>query len=361
MRLVSNVDWSHLRVRLHRRRLLPTLGPRILELAEGHASDTFAAAVEQAVVTGGRRGVFLQLVALRVRTALAEAGIRSTMLKGPALSEAIYGDPGRRLSNDIDLLVDTEQLDAAVGLAQRLGYAGPSDYVQACGLPVLHFALHHDRGELPPVELHWRIHWYEQRFARERLLPPTLNPGGDWRPEPADELAALLLFYARDGFVDLRLATDLSAWWDAYGATLPAGAVGDLLHVYPAFKRVIPVAAEVAELVVGLPAKQIIGDLPTLGLRSRVAMRLANPNPRTSPHQRYADMGLIDGLLSPPGGFGAFLRRKVVPPPEVLGEYARQSSDKREASQLGYSLRIMIRYGLALIQVARGPEKLRPQ
>jgi hypothetical protein len=98
--------------------------------------------------------------------------------------------------------------------------------VQDCGLPLLHFVLVHERGELPPVELHWRVHWYERSFARERLLPPAVDPPGDWRPAPADELAALLLFYARDGFIDLRLASDLGAWWDVHGAELSRELLG---------------------------------------------------------------------------------------------------------------------------------------
>ncbi len=50
------------------------------------------------------------------------------------------------------------------------------------------------------MELHWRVHWYERSFAHERLLPPTPDdPPQNWRPAPADELAALLLFYAGMG------------------------------------------------------------------------------------------------------------------------------------------------------------------
>jgi Uncharacterised nucleotidyltransferase len=176
--LVAGVDWSRLGETLRSRKLLPALGPRILELAEGRASDDFAAAVEQAIATGRRQGAFLQLVSLRVMAALADAGIRSTALKGPLLGEAIYGDPGRRLSSDIDLLVATEQLHTAVEVVRGLGYAAPTDYVQDCGLPLLHFALFHERGELPPVELHWRVHWYERSFARERHAAATYPGSG---------------------------------------------------------------------------------------------------------------------------------------------------------------------------------------
>jgi hypothetical protein len=358
-RLLGEVDWSRLAETLRLRRLLPVLGPRILELAEGCASDGFAAAVEQALDTGRRQGVFLQLVSLRAMAMLAEAGIRSTPLKGSLLGEAIYGDSGRRLSSDIDLLVSPEQLQAAVDVVRGLGYDAPTDYVERCGLPRLHFALVHERGELPPVELHWRVHWYERAFARERLLPPTCDQQGGWRPAPANELAALLLFYARDGFIDLRLASDLSAWWDACGADLPPGAVAELLSVYPALARVIRAAVKVAENTVGLPAEQIIGHIPKLDLRERMAVRLANPNPHASQSQLYADMGLIDGLLMPRGSFGAFVRRQVLPPREVLDEHARHAARPRPRSPLGRGVGMLARYSMTMTRLVRAPETLR--
>jgi hypothetical protein len=158
---VANVDWPRLTETLRTRRLLTVLGPRILELSEGQPSDGLETVVEEALEAGRRRGVFLQLTSDRAMEMLADAGIRSSALKGPNLGEAIYGDPGRRLSGDIDLLVSAEQLQAAVEVVRRLGYAAPTDYVFADGLPLLHLVLVHERDQLPPIELHWRVHWYE--------------------------------------------------------------------------------------------------------------------------------------------------------------------------------------------------------
>jgi hypothetical protein len=355
-RLTADVDWPRLAETLRLRKLLPTLGPRILEFADGRAGDDFAAAVEQALEAGRRQGAFLQLISLRVIAMLADAGIRCAPLKGPLLGEAIYGDPGRRLSSDIDLLVAPEQLHAAVEVVRGLGYDAPTDYVDDCGLPLLHFVLVHERGELPPVELHWRVHWYEGSFATERLLPPTVDHVGSRRPAPADELAALLLFYARDGFIDLRLAGDLSALWDVYGADLPPGALDELLRTYPAFARVIPVAVKVAERMVGLPATRLVGDMPKLGLRERIAVRLANPNPHSSQSQLYADMGLIDGLLMPRGAFSVFVRRQLLPPPEVLDQQARHGARRRARSPLGRCAGVLARYGLTMTRLMRAPE-----
>src|ERR1700733_4836551 len=89
-RLLGEVDWSRLAETLRLRRLLPALGPRILKLAEGRASDGFATAVEQELELGRRQGALLELIILRVMAMLADAGIRSTPLKGPLLGEAIY-------------------------------------------------------------------------------------------------------------------------------------------------------------------------------------------------------------------------------------------------------------------------------
>jgi hypothetical protein len=357
-RIMAEVDWSRLAETLRQRRLLPSLGPRILELAKGQATgDGFAAAVEQAIGTTRRQALFLQLVSRRVMTALAEAEIRSTPLKGPLLGEAIYGDPGRRLANDIDLLVATEQLHAAVEVVRGLGYEAPTDHVDHSGLPKLHFLLVHEQRKLPSVELHWRVHYYERSFARERLLPSVGDPLGDWRPAPADELAALLLFYARDGFIGLRLATDLSAWWDVFGAGLQPGALDELLRAYPALARVVLAAIKVAEKVVGLPAAQVIEEMPKLGLRGHTAVRLANPNPNASQSQLYADMGLIDGLLAPPGGFGAFVRRQVLLPRELLDELDRRAPKRRARSFLGRGVGMLGRYALTMIRLALAPDR----
>jgi hypothetical protein len=362
LRLASDIEWSKLADTLRARRLLSALGPRIVELVEGAASDDFMAAVDQTLEEGRRQGAFLQMITGRLRSMLADADIYSTPLKGPILGEAIYGDPGRRLSSDIDLLVAPGDLQDAVDVVGGLGYGTPTDYVDKSGLPLLHLTLLHRRGELPPVELHWRIHWYEQRFAHERLLPRgIIDPSDDWRPALADDLAALLLFYARDGFIDLRLATDISAWWDVFGDEMQAGALDDVLSGYPELAHAVWVAARVAERVIGLPASRIITEAPALRLRDHLAMRLANPNPYTSQSQLFAERGLIDGLLIPRGGFRAFVRRQVLPPREVLVQQARYGGRERARSPLSRSTGILARYVLAMTRLIRPSETLHQQ
>ncbi len=356
-RLARALDWERFGRTLRARRLLPTLGPRVLELVGERADERFVAEVEQSIDSGRRQASFLQLVAMRAMRALGDAGIRSSPLKGPMLSEAIYGDIGRRWSADIDLLVPVLQLGEAVRTVRSLGYEAPTDHVDADELPLLHFSLGQPDERLPRIELHWRVHWYERRFAQERLLADELSQAADWRPEPADELAALLLFYARDGFVDLRLAADLSAWWDSQGERLPAAALGDAIDCYPSLARALAAAVAVSAKIVGLPTTVLGPHAPDW--RARGAARLANPHPRSSHPQLYADVSLIDGLLAPPGGLGAFARRQLVPPREVLDQRAQLTQSRRGTSRAGNGLRMLVRYCLAITRLAAVPKRLR--
>jgi hypothetical protein len=363
--LSAAVEWSSLGTFLRHSRLLATLGPRIIELAGERSSTGFACAVDEALLAARRQGSALALLTAGVSAELAQAGIRSRPLKGAALSETLYGDVGRRVSKDVDLLVRPQQLHAAVQIVRGIGYRAPADPTEANGLPRLHFALEHERAELPPIELHWRIHWYETTFASERLLPPAA-PGvpAPWRAAPVDELAALLLFYARDGFAGLRIAADIAAWWDRYGSTLPAGAFNHLLGIHPSLAPVLRASLGAAEMVVGLPTARILGETHELSLRGRAAVRLANPSPGSGPSQLYAEMGLIDGLLTPPGGLREFLTRQLLLPREVLDQRAHRDSERRTRSWLAYGARlavrcgVLFRYALALARIAREPETL---
>ncbi len=345
-RLLAAADLSHLAEALRARRLLGPLGPRIVELGTGEGLDAFAATVGEAIEAGRRQSALLQLISQQALGALADAGVRSTTLKGPRLAETIYGDPGRRSSGDIDLLVPTERLSEAVEIVRGLGYSAPSDHVEDDGLPQLHFALGHEQGQLPAIEIHWRIHWYERDFAGRRLLPPEVDREGAWRPAPADELAALLLFYARDGFVGLRLATDLGAWWDAHGQELPPLALIETLRDFPPLRRAVTVAAQVAEATVGVPAAPLIGADLHSGLRGGLARRLADPDPRTTEAQIHAEMGLIDGLLTPAGGFAAFVKRQLLMPQDVLEAQDRRAPKRRLRASLGHSGRVLVRLGV---------------
>jgi hypothetical protein len=61
----------------------------------------------------------------RVIDALRERGVRALAIKGPVLSEQLYGDPGLRSFSDIDLLVAREDAERGELVLVELGYRAP--------------------------------------------------------------------------------------------------------------------------------------------------------------------------------------------------------------------------------------------
>jgi hypothetical protein len=300
LQLARDLDYDRLTRQLIHRRLLPLLGGRLRDLAgDDRLPAPFVAAVQSTRRSARAAALAMQVETAAAVAALADAGIAALPLKGPGLAQAAHGDIGLRQSSDIDLLVRTEQLPGAVARLAAAGYGPPEDRVDHHGLPPLHFKVEHP--ERTPIEVHWRLHWYERRFSSELLE----------RSELADEAAALLLFYARDGFYGLRLAADIAAWWDRHGAELGPAPLDGHAARFPELARAWWAAALVAERIVGVPAGAWFSDMAEPDRRARLAMRLANWSQSGDRDQLAANMALIDALLSPASSLPFVLRREM--------------------------------------------------
>jgi len=119
---------------------------------------THNAAINYALLERARR---------QVQIALTEVGIPCLWLKGAALSQTIYPESGLRSMSDLDVLVPYELREAALELAQTLGYEwehGTSDFFPLADDELMKFSSskHHYRlysGDQPPValEIHYRL------------------------------------------------------------------------------------------------------------------------------------------------------------------------------------------------------------
>ena len=68
------------------------------------------------------RTLFLASELSRILSALESCGIPAYPFKGPALSVMLYGDPARRQSRDLDILVPKERVRKAIDCIDLLGY-----------------------------------------------------------------------------------------------------------------------------------------------------------------------------------------------------------------------------------------------
>lgn len=358
--LARGADYEALAALMARQLLLPLLGERLLATVPDWAPPRFRALLGEAAVAARRRGAVMEMLGAQLLDDLEAAGIAALPLKGATLARDLYGDPGLRLAKDIDLLVDPAELDAATTVLRRRGYQPAPRRDDGGELPRLHLILEHERGELPEVEVHWRVHWYEEEFSRRMLRRSRPAPQGGLRPQRADELASLLIFFSRDGLTGLRLATDVAAWWDRHGGSVERPLLDPIVREAPQLRAALSAAATALERLVGTPAAAMISAAErSRSRRALTAIRLANWTVTGDWDQINANLSLVDLLLSPRGGARSFVRRSLLPPAdEVAAMYRLPPSSVGQllAWRVVHGPKLVLRYLIALWQVRGGRE-----
>jgi hypothetical protein len=316
--LAGRADFELLARMLSVQLLLPLAAQRLEESSAAPAPEAFRRFARQEAGRWRELALGQGAVTESLLRLLEDAGIPAAPVKGALLAEEIYGDPGLRFSSDIDLLVDGARLEDALAVLRRAGYGASTDEAWQDGRPLLHHALPPERPGLPPLDLHWRIHWNETELSRELLARAVPHPPGGRRLRPEDELLSLLLFFGRNSFYGLRLAADVAASWDRHRDELEPGFLDPVLAARPELRDVLTASVLLAERLVGLPSAQLgSGWEPTQ--RARLATRLANWEMAGSEAERTANMVSVDWLLSPPGQWRAFARRHMFHPTAELG------------------------------------------
>lgn len=343
--LAQSVDGARLSTFANAQRIGPLLAARLVDAARESDSawtDWWLGAEQHA------KNALLHGAALKqIATRLEAAGIPALPLKGAVLAEQLYGDPALRCYGDVDVLVARQQLAESRRILQTLGYVERTDVEPSS----LHVALEQSSGVLPPIDLHWRVHWLEDAFSSDLLERSSIRDGVRVA-EPHDQLVSLLLFYVRDGFQGLRLAADVAACWDLLAADGRPGALAKYLLRYPALERALTASALVAEQVVGLPGRQLLGlDVGGVRRRVAVAIRLADWQLRGERDQAAADVSLVDGLCAPPGGLRAFARRYLLcdlPRIADIYDVPVSATARARVLQAFHPFKLATRYALAL-------------
>jgi hypothetical protein len=353
--LAEQIDEDAFVAFLADQRMLLLGATRLAELVPRALSERFHARLAGGLDDGHSGAMVFAAATRHLTDALEHEGIPAIELKGAGLAADLYGDGALRAYADIDVLVPVDALDHAVAIASRFGWREPAEATDS-GPPTLHRWLDHPEGVLPVLELHWRIHWYETRFAPAMLARSHVIEGVR-RLEPVDQFAALLLFYARDGFAGLRLAADIGAWWDRHGSGQVADRFESLVIEYPELAETWRAALAAASPLVGLPASALTAALSPRTRRAVLARRLRNWDLRGDTDQIKANVTLVDGLLTPADALGAFTHRHVLVPSTYLTEaygVAPDASWRASWWRAWHVARTAARYGLALWALRRG-------
>ena len=251
----------------------------------------------------------LEPVLAQVCAALESQGIPAVAFKGPVLARRAHGDVALRPAIDLDLLVRRDDLHRAVTVLAAQGYALRVDPQRPDGLPELHFRLDHPEEWGPRIELHWRVHWADEGHGDAIVARATpAADRGPLVPAASDELAILLLCYARDGFVGVRLAADIAGWWDNLGSELGPQALEPLAADHPHLVPALASAVVVAQAVAGVAAQRLMSG-PTLARAPQRTLRLADPLALGDPQQLRAQIVMVERQTIPAAERPAFRRR----------------------------------------------------
>ncbi len=336
--LLAEVDPVRLVALLRRISLLVLIGQRLLALGLRELPE-LERELEPSASQARKWGVATEIASLEVLHQLEVAGIRALPLKGSLLARQLYGDVAARSSIDIDVLVAPDDLSNAVTAVAQLGWRWQPSVWRVGGLPTLHETLLHP--SLPRVELHWRVHWYERRFAADALARAQQSATGEpLQMEPLDGLVTLMLFYARDGFAGLRFPTDLATWWDVRCSESDTSPSMDaVLQQYPELTGPVRVASVLLCDLVGLPTR-----LPTeLPFRWGLAAELASPFVEAGPQQAVANAELA-GLLLAPGSAAVDAVRRIKQNAPASSRRTQARAPTPPLASAGHLLRVFGRW-----------------
>ena len=162
------------------------------------------------------------------------------------------------------------------------------------------------------------------------MVAGSLVSGGIRRLRAVDELACLLLFYARDAFIGLRNLGAVAAWWDRFGDELPSNGLSSFVAEFPELEPAIATSATIVETLSGVPRARLGVSRSSLGLRQRGAATMANVEPCRAQVQLEADIALVDLLLSPRTEMKTFMRRQKL----LNASFVAVRADARRRSRL---------------------------
>jgi hypothetical protein len=304
--LIPAVDQASLTERLRRLKVLGLFGARLLELAPEVIEEGLRSAVEDTLALGRRHALLMQSLTWRIASELETEGIRAMPLKGPFLAERLHGSGRLRLSHDIDLLVHRRDLTRAGSLLEGLGYRRHPGNGRE---PVLHLSYGHPSA--PPIDLHWRIDWYEDLYA-DGLLDRSRLQDNLRIPAAEDELLSLLVFHSRDGLEGLRFPADVAAWWKLLGSEETIAACSRLAERHAPLRRPLEAAAIAIEQVTLLPVRSAVCPSDA---RRRVALAVAMMDWAGDHDERTRDVTakVVDGMLCELPALPGWAMRALVP------------------------------------------------
>lgn len=226
--------------------------------------ESLIAAVKQSGVQSMAGAQWLERLAI----GLSALRISFVALKGPTLATTLFGSPSKRAFRDIDILVVPDEIEAAVAVAQSLGWRLPADWKRMQAIVgKIDLELAGSRPLQPILEIH--SHLFGSHIASPPLSQLVTIPVRLGRTEvptltQPEQLVYVALHGAKHFWFRLIWLTDLAGLFDRSDLV-----TNEVLRVARAW------GAEAAVRAGGLLCHQLLGQQVNLPPADRSVARCA--------------------------------------------------------------------------------------
>lgn len=214
----SKVDWNYFFDLVKKNRIYPIVYRNLSVLGCENINNKILRDIGELSKANLIASMKLTYELIKVMKTFKESNIRVFSLKGPALGNRIYGDSSLRMSHDLDILVEEENIHRAEEVLRGLGYL-PIDFEKNLTEKQRNISIkqnHHlgyKNRENILVELHWRYSYEQQDVAFESIWneKDTVTIGGEKISllSKEEELLYLIFHGAKHGYFRLKWMLDI--------------------------------------------------------------------------------------------------------------------------------------------------------
>ncbi|WP_211746781.1 nucleotidyltransferase family protein [Paenibacillus sp. Marseille-Q4541] len=162
IKYLEQLNWDQFMELILHHRVYPLIYPKLQRMSS-HIPPEIMKQLAHGVMTNTFFMMKLTAELERLLSSMEGAGIDVLTLKGPVLSQELYGDLAHRTSKDLDLLVKHKDVDVVLSLLEGLGYV--KQYEEPYILGSWKWKDHHIPLIHPKLKTQVEIHW-------------SLNPSG---------------------------------------------------------------------------------------------------------------------------------------------------------------------------------------
>lgn len=167
-------NWERLITLSERHRLLPMLYSNIRAESVNHPI-IIPAILKEKFIIQTQHVLQLATEGVRISNILNREGIPCILLKGPFLSQQIYGDDALRPSRDIDILILPDNIESVSGILEKEGYRRVyPDFELSKKQKIFYQKYKNQYAYRNPhsgclIEIHWRL------FSQKSLFPTSIE------------------------------------------------------------------------------------------------------------------------------------------------------------------------------------------